>query len=418
MRLCSLRARTSKAGGCALLSLICLAGAKKASAQDPPPPPPPTREADAVTARQTKSTSLTPNLPGKVEAAFKYIEETRLVARILNPTSGWFVKTGGMAEGNGMGLGGGYRLPVADGRVDFRGTASLSRAYVTEAAWTSDADFDDEVAFNATISHRRDAQQYFFGLGPETTDQRRSAYSLRSTTYNAGTTVRIAPRLSAQGGVAYISVDLNDPELSISPTATVLFAGEGIPALVNQPNMFVVSGGVVFDRRDALNARSGGRYAIFHAQHQDRSRTFHDFGATTIDLQEFLPMWNKTRVLAIRLLGVQTDAPEGHTVPFYLQPTLGGSRSLRGFSRQRYRDQSTALLQVEYRYEVNPFVMGAVFVDAGQVARSWTKLNSSQTQYDYGIGLRVGYTGGVGLRADFAFGGEGPRVILAMSGVF
>jgi len=419
MKLCILRARTSQASGCALLSLMCLGSAKTVWAQDPPPPPqPPTREADAVAARRTKSTDLTPNEPGKVESAFKYIEETRLMARLFNPTSGWFIKAGGMTEGNGIGLGGGYRLPVAEGRVDFGGTASFSRSVVGQIAWTSDAGADDLVSFNAQVAFRRDALQYFFGLGPDTNDALRSAYSLRSTNVSGGTTVRMTKWLSAQGGVGFLAAAVRNAAKPIAPMTITLFARDGIPALVDPPDMVIVQGGVVADWRDALNARSGGRYAISYARHQDRNGTGHDFGATTVDLQTFVPMWNKTRVFAIRVLGVQTEARDGHTVPFYLQPTLGGSRSLRGFVRQRFRDQAMAMLQAEYRYEVNPFVMGALFVDAGQVGRSWKPMNRQNMQYDYGIGLRVGYTGGVGLRADLAFGGEGPRLIIAMSGVF
>ena len=67
------------------------------------------------------------------------------------------------------------------------------------------------------------------------------------------------------------------------------------------------------------------------------------------------------------------------------------------------------LLQAEYRWEVLPFLSGALFYDAGTVAASHDELRLDALKQDYGFGLRFGVASGVFLRTDIAFGGaDGP----------
>ena len=124
-------------------------------------------------------------------------------------------------------------------------------------------------------------------------------------------------------------------------------------------------------------------------------------------MQHYIPFWNLSRVLALRALVHEADEIGAAQVPFYLMPTLGGTRSLRGFERQRFRDRSLLLLSAEYRYEVNAFLMAALFYDAGQVAPDWSVFTLKRMRDDYGFGLRFGSSNAVALRADVALGGEG-----------
>ena len=80
------------------------------------------------------------------------------------------------------------------------------------------------------------------------------------------------------------------------------------------------------------------------------------------------------------------------TVPFYLQPTLGGAYSLRGFRTFRFRDRSALLLQAEYRWRINEFVEGALFYDTGAVGPELGDIG--KLERDYGFGLRAGSRAG------------------------
>jgi outer membrane protein assembly factor BamA len=164
--------------------------------------------------------------------------------------------------------------------------------------------------------------------------------------------------------------------------------------------------GVLVDTRDRGNPRRGGLYHVQVRRFADRQGEAYSFTDTRVDLQQFIPFWNLSRVLAVRVLAQHADGLGQAQVPFYLMPTLGGARTLRGYDRQRFRDRSLVYVSAEYRFEVNPFLMGAVFYDAGQVAPDWSQFRLRDFRDNYGLGLRFGYSEAVALRADLAFLGE------------
>ena len=107
----------------------------------------------------------------------------------------------------------------------------------------------------------------------------------------------------------------------------------------------------------------------------------------------------------------------GGEVPFYLQPTIGGARTLRGYRSFRFRDRSALLLQAEYRWRINELVTGALFYDTGTVARTLGDLG--RFERNYGISLRAGVDLGAAFRMDLAFGGrEGTRFLIRFDDAF
>ena len=104
------------------------------------------------------------------------------------------------------------------------------------------------------------------------------------------------------------------------------------------------------------------------------------------DLQRYLRLGERPRVLALRLTGegVAGDLDE---VPFTDLPRLGGPRLLRGYPRDRFRDRLLGLASAEYMFDLSQTYAGFLFVDAGRVYHSAEELELT--------GLRVGYGGGV-----------------------
>ena len=120
-----------------------------------------------------------------------------------------------------------------------------------------------------------------------------------------------------------------------------------------------------------------------------------------------MPLPNKYRTIALRAGAVLTDPRRGHDVPFYYQPTLGGSQELRGFREFRFRDRNSLSLTAEYRWEAAWLLDGALFVDAGKVARERADLNFRDLDVSYGFGFRVHSNSAFVARLDFAFSREG-----------
>jgi outer membrane protein assembly factor BamA len=105
-----------------------------------------------------------------------------------------------------------------------------------------------------------------------------------------------------------------------------------------------------------------------------------------LDALRVFDLYDGTRMLHLRayLEGVTGSLDR---VPFTDLPRLGGPIFLRGYERDRFRDRLAAVGTAEYRYYINKYLAGYVFVDAGRVYRGLDELSAN--------GLRVGYGGGV-----------------------
>jgi outer membrane protein assembly factor BamA len=146
---------------------------------------------------------------------------------------------------------------------------------------------------------------------------------------------------------------------------------------------------------------------VTFTRYADRDLDQFSFNRWDVDLRQFIPFVHDTHTLALRAWVSSSDPSDGDSVPFYLQPTLGGSRSLRGFSTFRFRDRSALLLQAEYRWRINEFVTGALFYDTGAVAprsghrtaRARLRLRPARRQpLDRGARMDVAFGGREGTR--------------------
>ena len=325
-----------------------------------------------------------------------------------------------MGEGNGFTLGGGYRQPTSLGVVTVRGLGSIRQSHLASVDFTRAFLPRDAGFITATVMRRHEAAQRFYGQGPDSEFDDQTSFGLSATQVDLTAGVRVTRWLTGTAGVGFANPDIKRV-LRVEQRAghgghvrRGRGAGHHLPARVRDlaPRRRHRS-------RDSGNPRKGGLYQAQFRRFDDREGGAYSFTDTRIELQQFIPFWNMSRVLALRVLAQHADGLGQAQVPFYLMPALGGARSLRGYDRQRFRDRSLLLLSAEYRYEVNPFLMAAVFYDAGQVAPDWSQFRLKDLRDNYGIGLRFGYSNAVALRADVAFGGEDSvRLIVGFSTSF
>ena len=93
----------------------------------------------------------------------------------------------------------------------------------------------------------------------------------------------------------------------------------------------------------------------------------YSFRQAEFEAQHYLPYFNKMRVIALHAATVLSFPTEGHVVPFYLQPTIGGNDNLRGFPRYRFYDDHAVFVSVEHRWHAFTGLDMAIFLDAGKV---------------------------------------------------
>ncbi|MGH9196522.1 MAG: BamA/TamA family outer membrane protein, partial [Acidimicrobiia bacterium] len=248
----------------------------------------------------------------------------------------------------------------------------------------------------------------------------RTNFALRETNVGGAVVVHPSYWLSIGERVEYLTPRIGrgtDPRF---PSTELVFSEPQTPGLTAQPDFVRAETFVSIDYGDPpLNPRAGGRYRLSYQQYHDRDLDRFSFARFDVDFQQYVPFWKRHRTIVLRALASLSDADAGHEVPFYLQRTLGGAYSVRGFRAFRFRDRNLLLLQAEYRWEINPFVTGAIFYDAGKVAAHREDLDLNDLERSYGFGLRLGSRAGVAIRAEAAFGsGEGTRFLLRFNNVF
>jgi outer membrane protein assembly factor BamA len=116
---------------------------------------------------------------------------------------------------------------------------------------------------------------------------------------------------------------------------------------------------------------------------------------------------------------VQTTLGDSDLVPYYLLPSLGGGRTLRGYTTDRFRDRHSVLTSAEFRWIVNRLALDmALFYDAGKVTADRADLDFRGLRSNWGIGARFHGPAATALRIEAARGNEGWRIVLATNAAF
>lgn len=313
------------------------------------------------------------------------------------------------------------------------------------------------LSIDVSASHRDVTRMSFYGLGSTAPDTQHF-YRVRESWGAAGARLPLTDWLSVEG-------HLEDRQVTLpSSDVTSTFTEAAAPGVTSQPNFLHPWMGVqtgvrrIIERKTApvpppnerMKARTElefrnevryhwyndldtGRYSfqqfvfsgdesfdfksvILNFVQPDTSFLVEHFcgGNKRNDVCEFGRIDVKTLVQLARV-----DA--GQVMPFYFQPTIGGSdvdnrTTLRGYDDYRFRGANAAVLQIEYTRpfeKLDPLGM-LVFYDGGLVANTVSEMWSSRYRHDAGVGLTLRLQGkmfaefylaaGHGVRFGYSFG--------------
>jgi hypothetical protein len=374
--------------------------------------------------REAKAARLVPQQRSTAEAVLYRIDEDVLLQRIFSPPRGIHLRMGGIGEGGGFGVGPGYQFLGVPFDVRTSGAATLKGYLIAEGSLRFPGTQSEDRytwangPYVEVYARWRDSpEEDFFGLGPDSLEDDRSNFAQRETFARVTPAVRWG-YLTAGVNLGYLDPSIDSGADTNLPSTDEIFGPEDAPGLDAQPTFGVIEPFLEFATLDrAIDDHGGGRYRLTFTRYADRDLDQFSFNAWTADLRQFIPFVHETHILALRGWAASSDAAGDDSVPFYLQPTLGGSKTLRGYRTLRFRDLSALLLQAEYRWRVNEFVTGALFYDTGAVAGALEDIG--RLERDYGFGLRIGSRSTVAFRADIAFGGrEGTRFLVRFDDVF
>jgi hypothetical protein len=294
----------------------------------------------------------------------------------------------------------------------------------------------------------------YFGLGPATTEAGRSFYGMREVIVggNALKPVYDPLKISLYGEVNGRFVALRASNGQASPSIGVLYTETTAPGLTTQPGFLQLGEGVRMTPVFA-NAIVRLNYSLAYEQYLAPGNSTFTFQRVTVDLGHQFALYGKTtRLIAprpgngpdqcfldpteknaqcpkaftrnlegsvgVRVFSALSMTPGGNVVPFYFDPTLGGSdingnSSLASYQDYRFRAPDVVLVRESFEHSIASLPLGvALMADEGKVALTRGGLGPSPWLHSFSVGLTLRAGGFPQVYLLFAWGGnEGTHTI-------
>ena len=423
------------------LAALALLLAAAAGAQENAGPPR-TREEALRRQREEKRRISRPYEPNRIEKEFvKFDKAENATIADLN-WKGLYPRIAWPSRGSGAALGARYWRRDFWGPVDAAGAAFYSlygyQHYdiqfglmphrgndIPQRSWRGDELYEigdvrpgfPRFPFYATFRYRYLPQEDYYGSGTDSSLEDRSTYLQEETRAYLRTGIQFNRNFVwvLEGGYQWNS--LGPGTSSSFPPTEAKFGDDEAPGLAGPPDYARLSTQLFVDFRDEPgNPHKGFMVAVIGERFLDRSRDAFSFDRIGFDARAFFPLGSPQRILAVRAALLGDHAAEGHRVPFFMQESLGGSHTLRGFDSFRFRGERLELYQFEYRWEPAAFWELAVFTEAGTAAREGEGFGD--LHWDYGFGTRFKTYRDVVLRFEIAFSSETTRYYIRSSTSF
>jgi hypothetical protein len=346
---------------------------------------------------------------------------TRMLGDGSDIRNGFYPELSNMPTGAGWISGGpGYRHWFLGDQLFIDGSAAISwRAYkMAQARFELPRLARSRLAVGTHVRWQDLTQVTFFGDGPDSLEANRSEYRLRSGNVAAYATVRPMQWLAIGGKIGWLDrPSILAPAGSFkrgNPATEDVFGGDPVFAMASQPSFGYREASVTIDTRDhRSHPTTGGLYRAAWTGFTDQDHGTFSVRRSDVEAARFIPVSRSRVVVALHGWLTASDTADGAWVPFYLQPSLGGHNTLRGYSDYRFHDRNLLVANVEARVALFTHVDAAVFADAGNVAARVSDLDLDKRSY--GIGWRMHSRESTFARCDIAHGAEGWRFFFRLS---
>lgn len=296
--------------------------------------------------------------------------------------------------------------------------------------------------FNAYVQGISLNELDYYGLGQFTSRQNLATYGLSETIIGGNV---IYPVFGHSGVSLFGELNgrLLDPRgrngSANVPSVEQRYLFFAAPGLLRSLNYFQAGEGVRFNREIA--ARLTLDYAVTLRQYKSITDGSLSFQRFTLDASHEFALYRKQRSAAkrtsdkptftfnregsigLRALLVESYIPNGHQVPFYLQPTLGGSdingeSFLPSYPDERFTGANLLLFRGKFEHVIWGPLGGEFLADFGRVAQTHGDLGFDHFRHSYAAGITIRGGGIPAVAILFAFGGgEGTHIIANVSPV-
>lgn len=276
---------------------------------------------------------------------------------------------------------------ISSAKLDISFTRNRQRILLAECDWFMKG---EKAVLKSQLLHTL-YPDYYWGIGANTAASQRMRYSGLRSAAQLAWLFRLKPQ------------QFSGPEFRFHEQRNFSFL-EGDTGLYKTLVPARIAGiGWTFlsdSRNNQLNATSGSMVRLQVLLNRWSGGAFPKW---QVDLRRYFPLENG----AIALRGLYQQS--GHLTPFFDLPLYGGDAA-RGYFLGRFRGQTLALLQTEYRRKIYRRWGFALFGGAGNTIQAGESLLGS-VKPNAGIGIRftADRAANVNLRLDYALGSGGQR---------
>ncbi len=330
---------------------------------------------------------------------------------------------GGIVPGSGFAGGLEYNLERASASAPIRYSGSVEARGSYNGFWTAGAKLDIWGSANSAqdrhIHATLDAEHYslpqmvYYGQGNASSLGNQSLFGLVQTTAGGHIEVPVPGGFLLTGGLAGLWNSTSGVSGGPEPSIDRTFNAAETPALDTPTTYLVWGGGLewiypVAPRMNGISSTLTSGYRWFH----DTSGSPYSFSRLdAIFITHYHPATRAdlgTISVGARLVDV--DSSGGNQMPFYLQPTLGGTDinnvdALRSYRDYRFRAPNLLVFQAEYTRTIWGPIAFLGFYDTGRVAEYRSDIGFSQFHHSLGAGLVIQVGGAPVFKFYYAWGG-------------
>jgi outer membrane protein assembly factor BamA len=380
-----------------------------------------TRSQQIESARANKEVDLKPEGEPRLQHDIKRAQNSFPYKLMTSDYNGFSFEVGNLGPSAGLAAGPQYtRNDLLGGKLalKLRARVGTSRSYLGRVDVSVRNLFGSRAFLDISADDRSLSEMPYYGSGPDS-EERRTNYRLEDTTVDVRPGLTLIPHLRVGAIGSYMKVDVGPGHSRRYISADREFTPLTAPGIDQQTSYWRGGGFLQLDWSDRNWApTSGGKYSAQYLRYLDRELDRFSFLRLDFDAAHYIPLFNHTRVIALHGATSLTKTNGTQRVPFYMQPTLGGADSLRGYASYRFYGNNSVLANVEYRWEVSPTLSMAAFADGGKVFDRWGQWNLHQAESDVGFAVAFRMESKVAFRVDTGFSHEGVQIWFHAKNVF
>jgi hypothetical protein len=343
--------------------------------------------------------------------------------RVLFTGDGLHPTVGGIVPGSGFAGGLVYNLERATSQPAIRYSGSIEARGSYNGFWEAGGKLDIWGAANSAqnrhIHATLDAEHYslpqltYFGEGNSSSLANESLFGLVQTTAGGHLDVPLPAGFVLVGGLAGLWNSPSGAPGASLPSIDQKFTPAETPALATGTSYIVAGGGIdwMYPVAPRLNGFASSLSTGFRFFQEAAGAPYSFRRLDAVWINRYSPPTHiDLGTISETVRFVEAYATGRNQMPFYLQPTIGGTDignvdMLRSYRDYRFRAPNLLVFQTEYTHSIWGPLSLLGFYDVGRVADQRSDIAISQMHHSFGAGLVVQLGGAPLLKFYYAWGG-------------